>query len=248
MSTPRRRTKKIEPLAPERAAKSGGVRLRAHREDGEATRARVFSAALGLFRKKGFDAATMRDIAKAAGMSLGAAYHYFPGKHAIVTELFHEHVERHAVLASGAMARAPDFRARLEAALATGIEVRAPDRQALAAISRVVLDPSDPASLFAPETRGLRERSISVFREAVAVDDVPEDARDLAARALWAVHLGLLLVFVRDTSRGSEKTLAIVRRVADLLPTAIGLASTPMFAPVRAQIESLLTEVVAAMR
>jgi hypothetical protein len=58
----------------------------------------------------------------------------------------------------------------------------------------------------------------------------------------------MLLVFVRDTSRGSAKTLAIVRRVSDLLPTAIGLASTPLFAPVRAQIESLLTDIAAAMR
>ena len=36
--------------------------------------------ALGLFRKRGFHKTSMRDIARAAEMSPGAAYHYFPSK------------------------------------------------------------------------------------------------------------------------------------------------------------------------
>ncbi|HZS36969.1 MAG TPA: TetR family transcriptional regulator, partial [Polyangia bacterium] len=39
----------------------------------EETRRRVVDAALTLFRKRGFDATTMRDVAAAAGLSLGAA-------------------------------------------------------------------------------------------------------------------------------------------------------------------------------
>ena len=54
---------------------------------GDATRARIYGAALNLFRTKGFDAATMRDVAAAAELSLGAAYHYFPSKDAIAVEL-----------------------------------------------------------------------------------------------------------------------------------------------------------------
>ena len=38
---------------------------------GEMTRQQILSAALNLFRERGFDAATMRDIAESAGMSLG---------------------------------------------------------------------------------------------------------------------------------------------------------------------------------
>ena len=68
-------------------------------------------------------------------------------------------------------------------------------------------------------------------------------SRPLAARALWALHLGLLIVFVRDMSPGATRTLDVVRRVADLLPTAIGLFGTPLFAPVRAQIEAILVDV-----
>ena len=51
---------------------------------GADTQARIFDAALALFRTRGFEATTMRDVAEAAELSLGAAYHYFSSKEAIV--------------------------------------------------------------------------------------------------------------------------------------------------------------------
>lgn len=55
---------------------------------GRATRARIVDAALRLFAKRGYEAATMRDIAEAADCSLGLAYRYFSGKDALVLELY----------------------------------------------------------------------------------------------------------------------------------------------------------------
>ncbi len=52
----------------------------------EETRERILNAALKLFRDRGFEAATMRDIAEEAGVATGAAYYYFPSKDAIVME------------------------------------------------------------------------------------------------------------------------------------------------------------------
>jgi len=51
---------------------------------GETTRQQILDTALRLFRERGFDEATMRDIASEAGVSLGNAYYYFPSKEAIV--------------------------------------------------------------------------------------------------------------------------------------------------------------------
>ena len=39
------------------------------------TRARILEAAVALFRRRGFDAATMREIAAEAGVATGAAYY-----------------------------------------------------------------------------------------------------------------------------------------------------------------------------
>jgi AcrR family transcriptional regulator len=52
------------------------------------TKTLIYQTALGLFREKGLENTTMREIAKAAGVALGGAYHYFPSKEAIVAEYY----------------------------------------------------------------------------------------------------------------------------------------------------------------
>ena len=54
----------------------------------EATRARILECALAIFRERGFENSTMREIAKAAGVAVGAAYYYFDSKNAIVMAFY----------------------------------------------------------------------------------------------------------------------------------------------------------------
>lgn len=214
---------------------------RVRRQDGELTQARVFATALHLFRRKGFDATTVRDIAKGAGLSLGAAYHYFPSKEAIVTEIFRGHLARHALAADAAFARTDDLSARLRAAFETSLDVRREDRVLLGALARITLGDS-PASLFAKETDALRQSSIDVFRRAVAVEAVAPEGRELAANALWALHLGLLLLFVRDETPHQQKTHRVLERILTVLPTFMALAGNPLFAPFRTELDAILDE------
>jgi AcrR family transcriptional regulator len=214
---------------------------RVRRLDGELTEGRVFQTALLLFRKKGFDATTMRDIARGAGLSLGAAYHYFPSKDAIVTQIFRQHLTRHGEAVEAAYARTQDLGARLRAAFETSFEVRREDRALLGSLAKITLG-DNPASLFSPATESLRQRSIDVFRRAVEVEEVPPEGREVVATALWALHLGLLLLFVRDGTPHQEKTYRVLERVLNLLPTFVGLAGSPVFAPFRSEIEAILAE------
>lgn len=48
----------------------------------------IEAAALRLFAERGVDAASVRHIAEAAGVSLGAMYNHFPSKEALVGHLF----------------------------------------------------------------------------------------------------------------------------------------------------------------
>src|SRR5262245_49376735 len=50
----------------------------------DATRQRLLDRALALFQQHGVEATTMRDIARAASLSLGAAYYHFPSKDALI--------------------------------------------------------------------------------------------------------------------------------------------------------------------
>jgi AcrR family transcriptional regulator len=54
------------------------------------TRDRIYSAAINLMDRKGFENITIADISKEAGVSVGAFYHYFTSKNDILAEIFHK--------------------------------------------------------------------------------------------------------------------------------------------------------------
>jgi AcrR family transcriptional regulator len=60
------------------------------REQAEWRRERLLDAALEVFVGKGFDGATVKDIAASAGVTQGLLYHYFPGKDALLETLLRE--------------------------------------------------------------------------------------------------------------------------------------------------------------
>ncbi|MEV6808470.1 TetR/AcrR family transcriptional regulator [Streptomyces sp. NPDC051132] len=56
----------------------------------QARRRHIINAAAGLFAAKGFERTTTAEICKAAGMSAGNVFHYFPNKRAIFHAVFED--------------------------------------------------------------------------------------------------------------------------------------------------------------
>jgi TetR/AcrR family fatty acid metabolism transcriptional regulator len=52
------------------------------------TKNRIYTAAIDLMDRKGFEKITIADISKKAGVSVGAFYHYFKSKNDILAEIF----------------------------------------------------------------------------------------------------------------------------------------------------------------
>jgi AcrR family transcriptional regulator len=204
------------------------------------TRQRVLAAALKLFRRRGFDRTTMRDVAEEAGMSLGAAYYYFASKEAIVLAYYDEQQREHARLARSRLADASTLRERLGAVFHTKLDVLARDRKLLGALFRSVGDPSDTTGPFGVATKQVREGSIALFGEAIAGEPLDDETRELAAGALWALHMGLLLFFLHDRSTKQAKTRTLVDGALDLVAQVLPMG--PVIAPVTAKVATLLRE------
>lgn len=211
------------------------------RSDGERKRALILETALALFREKGFDATTLRDIAERAEISVGSAYHYFPSKEAIVFAYYDAQQDEHEQLAREKLEGAAGLRERLGIVFQSKIDSVAPDRSLLVAIARRLADADDPLSAFSSESREVRERAIALFREAVTVAEVPEGQRDLIARALWALHLALLAYLVNDASRKQSKTRELTDGLLDLLTPLIPMAGLDVLRPIIEQVRTLLT-------
>ena len=211
-------------------------------DKGEQTRQHVLETALRLFRERGFDATTMRDIAEATGLSLGAAYYYFESKEAIVAAYYDFVQAEHLRRAREAFAKTDDLKGRIAAAVHTKLDVIAGDRKLLAALFRYGGDPEHPLNWFGPQTKRQRDLSMTVFAEAVAKEKLPEDLREATPVLLWAMHMGLMLYLVYDTSEGQKRT----RRLADggiqLALLARKMAKFPLLRPVRRQVHELMKE------
>ena len=66
------------------ASAPGPERARRRGSKGEQTRRAIAEAALRLFREQGYEATTMRAIAKEAGVATGNAYYYFGSKEELI--------------------------------------------------------------------------------------------------------------------------------------------------------------------
>jgi len=187
---------------------------------GAAARDRLYAIALRLIARRGYEATTLRDIAKEAGVSVGLLYRYFPGKQAVVIALYDELSADYA--REAAAMPAGKWRDRFVFALRTSLRVLEPHRVALKALTPVMVgDPEE--GIFAGTTAFSRLRVQRVFEDAVAgAADAPKaPLADALGRLLYLVHLTVLLWWLLDKSTGQRATSALVALTQQLLPSAV---------------------------
>lgn len=207
------------------------------------TRAHLLSTALGIFRERGLDAATMRELAAAAGTSLGSAYYYFPSKEAIIQAYYDEVQAEHGCRVNAAVSEGRlDLKDRLRAALHAKLDILQGDRKLLSALFRYTGEPHHPLSALGEGTRKNRQESMSVFAAALGNEGLPADIRELLPTALWALHLGILLYFIYDESSEQQRTRRLVDGVCALVARVISLAKVPLLKPVRGSVAALLRD------
>jgi len=195
---------------------------------GEKTRALILEKALEMFREEGFEAATIRGIAKSAKVATGAAYYYFPSKEAIVAA-YYDHVQvTHEARVRELILGTTDLRERLGIAIRSKLDILKDDRNFLGALFRYAGEPNHPLSVFGKGTKSQRAHSIGIFRETLADVEVSDELRQLLTWALWMMHLGAILFFIYDESAEQRRTHALVNGVLDLVTQFLKLTSAPV--------------------
>ncbi len=205
-----------------------------------ATREHILSTATKLFKKKGFAKTTMRDIAGAADVALGAAYYYFPTKEAMVQALYDGFsVDLEAAMPE-ILAKNPTLVGRLIAFTDRLFELAAPNRAMFAVLSQSILDPRSALSPLNPATAKPRNEAIDRFRRMIGEHEgeIPESQRARVPILLWLWHLAVLAVWIYDETPGQKKTRALRDATASLAETALGLLA---FGPVASQVEPVLS-------
>lgn len=207
----------------------------------EETRRRIFEAALNLFRERGFAETTMRDIAREAGVALGAAYYYFDSKDAIVMVFYERTQEELAPLVDEALSQAHGLKDRLHAVIAIKLKYCEPNRRLLGALAAHI-DPQHPLSPFSELSRHIRDADTAFFEHALerARVKVPDDLQPHLPRLLWLYQMGLLLFWVYDRSPQQQRTLQLFEKTLSIVVNLIRLSSFRLLRPVRRIVTDLL--------
>ena len=213
-------------------------------EKGKLSRSTILETALGLFRIRGFDQTKMRDIAHGAGVALGAAYYYFPGKDAIVQAYYDSVHDQHVKRVRAALADPQlNLRDRLRLAFHAKLDILANDQKLLGTIFRYTGDPDHPLSCFGSATGATRRNSIALFAEVLAPESLPDDLRESLPVAFWGLHMAVLLFFIYDRTPEQQRTRRFVDGLLEIAVSLLGIAKSPLLKPFRGRLLSLLRDV-----
>jgi len=198
----------------------------------EATRARILEAALGVFRERGFQTATMREIASEARMALGAAYYYFDSKDAIVTAFYEQAQQQMEPEIERILDTRRTLESRLRGIIGYKFEYFAPNRALMSSLSAHI-DPTQPLSPFSAATAAIRDRDIAFFARAVSDSSVklPPSILPYLPRLLWLYQMGLMLYWVYDRSPRQARTQLIFEKTLGIVLTLVKLGSIPLLRP-----------------
>jgi AcrR family transcriptional regulator len=180
------------------------------REDAkQATRQRILDCARDMFERDGFDRASTRDIARAAGIATGTLFNYFATKEAIAMTLVAEALTQ----AREDFQKKPPPAASLEedlfAFVAAGLRRLKPHRAYLDTVLERALSPLAHAAAY-PEGEAVRADHLETVAGLLRKHGREDEPSFVTLHLYWTLLAGVLAFWSRDRSRHQENTLAIL--------------------------------------
>lgn len=196
---------------------------------GEQTRRAIVAAALRLFRENGYEATTMRAIAKEAGVATGNAYYYYGSKEELIQEFYVRNQAEHAAACRQVLAEQTGLAARISGVLRALVDVQAPYHAFAATLYKHAAEPASPLSPFSKASSPTRNAAIGLYAEVIAGARirVPASLRSRLPELLWLYSMGVVLYWVHDTSPGCQRTYQLIDSTAPVAERLVRMARLP---------------------
>jgi AcrR family transcriptional regulator len=173
-----------------------------------ATRRRILEAARDCFSRAGYEAATTRDIAAAAGIAAGTLFNYFPAKEAIAMALVAEALGAARNQFEG-RPRGESLEEDLFALIADELRALRPHRGYLRPVLETALSPMARAEA-SPEGEAIRVEHLEAVGRLVAGRASEGPLSPVALSLYWTLYTGVLAFWACDASPNQEDTLAVL--------------------------------------
>ena len=193
----------------------------------QATGGKILDVALGLFRSKGFEQTTMREIAAKAGVATGAAYYYYPSKEAIVMAFYQRTFDEMQPKIGKVLEAPGSLEFRMRELIRVKLEHFGRNRGVLRGILKNGADPKHPVSPFSAQTKMFREMEIGWFRRLVGDEGVrlPGELEARIPEVLWVLHIGMMLFWIADDSPRQLHTRRLIDQGMSTVTALLRLSS-----------------------
>jgi AcrR family transcriptional regulator len=182
----------------------------------ERTKERILKAALQLFRERGLERATTREISKRACIAEGTLFNYFKTKEDLALYFFQKETEGliRWFRAEKRLQKAP-LAEQLFAIIHRQLEYIEPYEDFIGAVFARSLQPASSLSPLSFDSQELRLKYLRFIREILAAaeerGEIPP-VGNLGAYGVGLFYLGIVTHWLHDGSRGKQRTLALLDR------------------------------------
>ncbi len=183
------------------------------------TRQTIIQAAVDIIIEKGFRAASMRAIARQAGVGDATIYNYFPTKEALLYGYYFDALEQaQSEMEQVEVLEEYDLRERLQLLFETVLGDFLADREFVAETFPSIFFHPIPAG---KEARAIRTLFINIadsqLQAAIDSGDIPEVLlRELLCHFIWDFFVAVVLYWVKDDSEQFCNTTIFIDKSLDL--------------------------------
>ncbi len=177
------------------------------------TKAKIIQASVDLIIQKGFKNASLREIAKEAGVSNPTIYNYFPNKE----KLLYGYIEQQHIKSALILQEIEDFhtytlREQLQTLLETQLELYLEDREFVVQIADMVFHSS---TLKIDTLYKTKEKFVEIVDEmlsvAIEADEIKEPPfREYLPLFFWDYYIAVVAYWIEDESESFENTTQFI--------------------------------------
>ena len=187
--------------------------MKKSKKDQAKTKVRIIEASVELIIEKGFKNASLREIAKTAGVSNPTIYNYFPNKEKLLYGYIeHQHTKTAKILGQIDEFHTYTLREQLQTLIETELELYLEDREFVTQIAKMVFVSSSVKLDGIYETK---EKFIEIVDEMLSVAIEAEEIeappfRDYMPMLFWDYFIAVVAYWVEDDSEAFENTTQFI--------------------------------------
>ena len=194
--------------------------MKVSKEDKAKTREKILNASVDIIIEKGFKSASMREIARHAGVGDATIYNYFPSKEKLLYG-YCEYIQQQVMENLQSIDNFHEYtlHEQLQQLIDTELELWLPAREFLQEVFKLTYHSPTTGSSLLSKTKALNTQMVTDMLEAaIEVEEIPDQPyQELLPKLFWDYQTGVLAYWLKDDSEGFANTTQFVDKSMEII-------------------------------